>query len=126
MTDSSTDRRTRILVIEDEPRIAQFLVKGLGRDGHEVLVAEDGEVGMFLVLQEAFDAVVLDLTLPRRSGLEVLRDLRHRHPDLPVIMLTGHDDPVARDRCLQAGATGFLAKPLVFEDLRQAVNRHVR
>ena len=63
-----TDRPTRILVNEDEPRIAQFLQKGLGRDGHEVIVAEDGEVGMFLVLHESFDAVVLDLTLPRRSG----------------------------------------------------------
>lgn len=120
-----TKQSARILVIEDEPRIAQFLVKGLGRDGHEVLVAEDGEVGLFLMQQEVFDAVVLDLTLPRRSGLEVLQDVRRSQPTLPVIMLTGHDDPRARDLCLRAGATGFLAKPLVFEDLRTEVNTHL-
>ena len=117
--------RARILVVEDEPRIAQFLVKGLGKDGLDVVVAEDGEVGLFLVLNEPFDAVVLDLTLPGRSGLEVLRDVRRQHEDLPVIMLTGHDDPGARQTCLAAGATGFITKPLVFEDLRAEVNSHL-
>ena len=89
------------------------------------MVAEDGEVGMFLVQQEAFDAIVLDLTLPRRSGLEVLPDVRRSQATLPVIMLTGHDDPRARELCLRAGATGFLAKPLVFEDLRAEVDSHL-
>jgi two-component system, OmpR family, copper resistance phosphate regulon response regulator CusR len=111
----------RVLVVEDEPRIAHFLAKGLRLDGHEVVVAEDGEVAVFLSLTEAFDAVVLDLTLPGRSGLEVLAAVHAEHPGLPVLMLTGRDDPAARRACLAAGAAGFLAKPLVVDDLRSQV-----
>jgi DNA-binding response OmpR family regulator len=110
-----------VLVVEDEPRIAHFLAKALRLDGHEVLVAEDGEVGLFLGTTEAFDLAVLDLTLPGRSGLEVLTALRAAHPRVPVLMLTGRDDPAARRACAQAGATDFLAKPLVVADLRERV-----
>ena len=112
----------RVLVVEDEPRIAGFLAKALGLDGHEVVVAEDGEVGLFLGLSEPFDLVVLDLTLPGRSGLEVLAALRTDRPALPVLMLTGRDDPAARRACMEAGAAGFLAKPLVVADLRSQVS----
>ena len=112
---------SRVLVVEDEPRIAHFLAKALRLDGHEVLVAEDGEVGLFLGTTEAFDLAVLDLTLPGRSGLEVLTALRAAHPRVAVLMLTGRDDPAARRACTQAGATDFLAKPLVVADLRERV-----
>ena len=111
----------RVLVVEDEPRIAGFLVKALAADGHEVVVAEDGEVGLFLGLTEPFDAVVLDLTLPGRPGLEVLSGLLEQTPGLPVLMLTGRDDPAARRACEEAGAAGFLAKPLVVAELRVQV-----
>lgn len=111
----------RVLVVEDEPRIAGFLVKALTRDGHEVVLAEDGEVGLFLGLTEPFDVVVLDLTLPGRPGLEVLAGLLAQSPGLPVLMLTGRDDPAARRACIAAGAAGFLAKPLVVDDLRAEV-----
>jgi DNA-binding response OmpR family regulator len=111
----------RVLVVEDEPRIAHFLAKALRLDGHEVVVAEDGEVAVFLSLTEPFDAVVLDLTLPGRSGLEVLETVHAERPDVPVLMLTGRDDPAARRACLEAGAAGFLAKPLVVDDLRSEV-----
>ena len=112
---------SRVLVVEDEPRIAGFLAKALTADGHEVVIAEDGEVGLFLGLTEPFDAVVLDLTLPGRPGLEVLRGLLEQTPGLPVLMLTGRDDPAARRACQEAGAAGFLAKPLVVADLREQV-----
>ena len=111
----------RVLVVEDEPRIAHFLAKALRLDGHEVVVAEDGEVGLFLGMTEPFDLAVLDLTLPGRSGLEVLTALRGAHPLVPVLMLTGRDDPEARRACEQAGASDFLAKPLVVADLRERV-----
>ena len=110
-----------MLVVEDEPRIAAFLAKALRLDGHEVVVAEDGEVGLFLALSEPFDAVVLDLTLPGRSGLQVLEEVHRSRAALPVVMLTGRDDPAARRACLSAGAAGFLAKPLVVADLRAQV-----
>ena len=111
----------RVLVVEDEPRIAHFLAKALRLDGHEVVVAEDGEVAVFLSLTESFDAVVLDLTLPGRSGLDVLTTVHAELPDVPVLMLTGRDDPAARRACMDAGAAGFLAKPLVVADLREQV-----
>ena len=111
----------RVLVVEDEPRIAHFLAKALRLDGHEVVVAEDGEVAVFLSLTEPFDAVVLDLTLPGRSGLEVLASVHAERPAVPVLMLTGRDDPAARRACLEAGAAGFLAKPLVVDELRAQV-----
>ena len=111
----------RVLVVEDEPRIAHFLGKALRLDGHEVVVAEDGEVGLFLALTEPIDLAVLDLTLPGRSGLEVLTALRQQRTDVPVLMLTGRDDPAARRACRDAGASAFLAKPLVVADLRREV-----
>ena len=112
---------SRVLVVEDEPRIAHFLAKALRLDGHEVVVAEDGEVAVFLSLTEPFDALVLDLTLPGRSGLEVLAEVHAQRPAVPVLMLTGRDDPAARRACMDAGAAAFLAKPLVVADLREQV-----
>ena len=111
----------RVLVVEDEPRIAHFLGKALRLDGYEAVTAEDGDVGLFLAMTEPFDLVVLDLTLPGRSGLEVLSTLSRDRSELPVLMLTGRDDPAARRTCREAGAKGFLAKPLVVADLRAEV-----
>ena len=115
----------RVLVVEDEPRIADFVGRALRREGHEVVVAEDGEVGEFLALTETFDLAVLDLGLPGRTGLEVLATLHRDRPGLPVLMLTGHDDRAARRACAQAGAVGFLAKPLVVADLCAQVREHL-
>jgi DNA-binding response OmpR family regulator len=123
MTDPET---ARILVIEDEPRIAEFLLKGLAQDGYEVIVAEDGEIGLFLALSERFDAVVLDIGLPGRSGLDVLLRIRRRDPVLPVIMLTGHDDPSVHRACSAAGVSGFIRKPLRFGDLSRMVAGAIR
>jgi len=66
---------------------------------------------------------VLDVGLPGATGIEVLRDVRSARPELPVIMLTGYDDRQSRRKCLEAGATAFLAKPLVLADLRAEVER---
>jgi DNA-binding response OmpR family regulator len=116
----------RILLVEDEARIAEFVAKGLGHDGHDVVVAEDGDLGLFLATTEPFDAVVLDLALPGASGLEVLRTVHATRPDMPVIVLSGLDDPTARRACLGAGASRFLAKPLVVDELRATVNAQLR
>ena len=117
--------QARILLVEDEERIARFLAKGLRGEGHEVVVAEDGDVGAYLATTELFDAVVLDLGLPGASGLDVLVAVRDRHPRVPIIMLTGHDDASARRTCLEAGASDFVTKPLVFAELRDTVRAHL-
>ena len=110
----------RILVIEDEARIANLVAQFLRRDGHDVVVAEDGEVGIFLASTERFDLVLLDLGLPGASGLDVLAELKDQQSELAVVVLTAHDGEDVRQRCLEAGA-GFLAKPLVLAELRGIV-----
>ncbi|MGH3862618.1 response regulator transcription factor [Actinokineospora sp.] len=111
----------RLLVVEDEPRIAALIAKALRLDGHEVVVAEDGDLGLFLAMADRVDAVVLDLGLPGMSGREVLRRLRTAKPGLPVVVLTARDDPASRAACLAAGATVYLTKPFLAGELRTAV-----
>jgi DNA-binding response OmpR family regulator len=113
---------TRVLLLEDEPLVAQFVVRGLELDGHEVVVAEDGEVGVFLAGTEPFDVLVLDLTSPESSTLEVLRRIGEAGAGTPVVVLSELDDPGARAAYEGAGAAACLAKPLVVDDLRAAVN----
>jgi ribosomal protein S6--L-glutamate ligase len=121
----STDRRAdgakRLLLVEDESRIAEFLVRGLSSLGIEVTLAEDGEVARFLAATEEFDAVVLDLGLPLVSGEDVLRLLRTERPDTPVIVLTARDEPESRREVVRAGATEYITKPFEYEDLRARV-----
>lgn len=113
----------KVLVVEDEPRIATLAAKALRREGYEVLVAEDGGLGLFLALTDRVDVVVLDLRLPGRSGLDVLRDLHASRPKVRVVILTADDEPAVRGRCLRAGAAAFLVKPFSTRDLCEAVAR---
>jgi two-component system, OmpR family, copper resistance phosphate regulon response regulator CusR len=115
----------RVLLVEDDARIARMVARGLSEQG-EVLVAEDGDVGLFLGTTEDFDAVILDLGLPGTSGLEVLRRIRAEHAGVPIIVITGRDDPSARKASLAAGATAFLTKPFAIEELRQVVRTSSR
>ncbi|CAN5169903.1 hypothetical protein BH18ACT4_BH18ACT4_10580 [soil metagenome] len=115
----------RVLIVEDEPRIAEFVSRGLSSSGYDVVVAEDGEVGLFLARTESYDVVVLDLNLPGMTGLDVLAGVRADHPDIPVIMLTGMDRPQTRDDALAAGATVFMSKPFQVADLRAAIAEQV-
>lgn len=107
----------RLLLVEDESRIVDFLIREFVRLGIDVTVAEDGEVAVFLASTEVFDAVVLDLGLPRVPGVEVLRFLRADCPATPVIVLTARDEPEYREAALSAGATAYVTKPFVFEEL---------
>ncbi len=109
--------RPKILLVEDEARIAQFVAKGLESSGLDVTVAEDGDVGAFLAATEPYDLVLLDLGLPGTPGLEILRLMRQDWPDTPVILLTAADEPLARRSGLAAGAAVYLTKPFVFEEL---------
>ncbi|WP_020386040.1 response regulator transcription factor [Kribbella catacumbae] len=101
----------RILVVEDEPRIAALVAKAVRRAGHSVVVAEDGEVGLFLAAEDDADLVILDLGLPARSGIDVLSALSMTRPFLPVVILTGQDEPQCRSICLAGGAAAFVVKP---------------
>jgi two-component system, OmpR family, response regulator len=112
---------SRVLLIEDEARIARFMTAALQDDGCDVLLAEDGDVGLFLATSEPFDAVVLDLMAPGTPALSVLRALRAAEPQLPVIVLTPDGDPELRRQCCEAGASRLLPKPLVVAEFHAAV-----
>jgi ribosomal protein S6--L-glutamate ligase len=107
----------RLLLVEDESRIADFLVRQFAPLGVDVTVAEDGEVAVFLASTEVFDAVVLDLGLPRLPGTEVLRFLRAECPATPVIVLTACDEPECREAAMGSGASAYVTKPFAFEEL---------
>ena len=108
---------TRILIVEDEPKVALALKEGLEREAYEVVVARTGEEGYSLLYGASFDLVVLDLMLPGRDGLEVLATLRARDPGSPVLVLTARDTVEDRVRGLDAGADDYLAKPFAFPEL---------
>src|SRR5260370_12976566 len=101
----------RILVVEDEAKVAQALREGLERAKYEVVVAPTGEEGFFLVNAEQFDLVILDLMLPGRDGLQVLSTLRKRRLQTPVLILTARDPIEDRVEGLHKGADDCLLKP---------------
>jgi DNA-binding response OmpR family regulator len=115
-----------ILVVEDESAIADFLARGLTRDGFAVQTVADGAEGERLALDRPFDLIVLDRMLPGRDGLEVLAAIRRSKPSLPVIMLTARAAVADRIEGLDGGATDYVTKPFSFEELAARVRAHLR
>ena len=108
---------TRILIAEDEDRIASFLRKGFEANGYSTEVVEDGLQAVDLARDADFDLLVLDLGLPERSGLEVLSDIRARGEKMPVIILTARDEVDTTVAGLEGGADDYMKKPFSFEEL---------
>lgn len=107
----------RVLVVEDDLALALFLQKGLKLEGHEVECAGDGDVALERLSCGCVDLMVLDLSLPRRDGIEVLKTVRERCPETAVLVLTGRSELEHRVYCLNAGADDFLQKPFSFHEL---------
>lgn len=107
----------KILVVEDEVKVAEVLKRGLTEEGYEVDQAYDGDIGLRMALSGAYDLVLLDVNLPFKNGLEVCRELREKDEITPVLMLTalGMSDDVVSG--LEAGADDYLAKPFRFNEL---------
>lgn len=116
----------RILVVEDERKVAQALREGLEAESYSVAVAHTGEEGFFLAISERFDLVVLDVMLPGRSGLEVLSAMRKRGLETPVLVLTAKDAVEDRVRGLDSGADDYLVKPFAFAELSARVRALLR
>jgi DNA-binding response OmpR family regulator len=115
-----------VVVIEDEPKIASFVAKGLDAHGFHVLVAHDGQSGLRMALDPSVDLVVLDLVLPDLDGTQVLARLRERRTDVPVIILTARDAVADRVANLNAGADDYLTKPFSFSELLARVQARLR
>jgi two-component system alkaline phosphatase synthesis response regulator PhoP len=118
-----------ILVIEDDASISKGLQKNLSFEGYSVFVAPDGERGLELAVDKAPDLIVLDVMMPKMNGFEVLRELRRREIDTPVIMLTAKGEEIDKVRGLDLGADDYVTKPFGLQELLariQAVLRRKR
>jgi DNA-binding response OmpR family regulator len=107
----------KILIVEDESSIANFLSRGLSREGYTVFSAPDGETGLELAFAELPDLIILDIMLPGIDGLNVCRQLREAELQAPILMLTAKDAVPDRVAGLEAGADDYLVKPFAFEEL---------
>ncbi len=106
-----------LLVVEDEPRLAQLVKRALEQERHVVDLAYDGEDGLFQAVNGSFDAIVLDILLPKMNGLEVCRQLRASQVRTPVLMLTARAEVDQRVEGLDAGADDYLTKPFAMREL---------
>jgi two-component system, OmpR family, response regulator len=116
----------RILVVEDEKKVAAFIRAGLEEHGFAVEVCHDGDTAALLATTQPFDALIMDIMLPGRDGLSVLRKLRdERHP-VPVLLLTARGDLSERVEGLNLGADDYLAKPFSMTELVARLNAVLR
>ena len=116
----------RILVVEDEVKLASALREGLEADGYSVQAEHTGEGGFYLLRSESFDLAILDVMLPGKSGLEILTALRQKGMTIPVLLLTARDEVADRVRGLDAGADDYLVKPFAFAELLARVRTLLR
>ena len=116
----------RALVVEDEQKVANALRDGLEGERYDVVAESTGEGAFSRLNTETFDIILLDLTLPDRDGLHILRSLRERGVDTPVLVLTARDTLEDRVRGLDAGADDYLVKPFAFEEMLARVRALLR
>ncbi|MBI2093775.1 MAG: response regulator transcription factor [Candidatus Omnitrophica bacterium] len=116
----------RILVVEDDSRVASFIRRGLREEHYTVDTAKDGEDALFLAQTNEYDLIILDIMLPKKSGLEVLKTLRQERVHVPVLVLTAKDELQDKVNGLNAGADDYLTKPFGFEELLARVRALLR
>lgn len=116
----------RILITEDEPRIAAFLDKGLRANGFTTMIAEEADATINMALSGSFDLLLLDLGLPCKDGLTVLEEIRGQGAGLSIIILTARDDIQCKVAGLEGGADDYVTKPFCFEELLARVRLRLR
>jgi len=117
---------TKILVVEDEPKVAGALKEGLETEGYEIVLAQTGEEGFFHASSNVFDLIILDIMLPGRDGIEILHTLRRQGMKMPVLLLTAKDAIEDRVLGLDAGADDYLVKPFAFPELGARIRALLR
>ncbi len=108
----------RVLLVEDEYKVAQFIKKGLQQDHLAVDLASDGEEALYLTEAGEYDLIILDLMLPKVSGLSVLATVRKKNPKVPILILTAKTSIEDRVRGLEIGSDDYLIKPFAFAELK--------
>lgn len=116
----------RLLIVEDEQRLASVLKKGFLEDGFAVDVAYEGVEGLYLAENEPYDAIILDITLPKKSGLSICQELRAKGIHTPIIILTARATLEDKIAGLDTGADDYLVKPFAFVELRSRIHALIR
>ena len=116
----------RILIVEDQQYVSSLLADAVRLQGHEVIVAGDGTQGLALLDREHPDAVFLDIVMPEPDGVEVLRRIRQRSQELPVVVITGGASAQQREDLRRLGVTDFVEKPLLLDQIQQTLNNVVK
>jgi two-component system, OmpR family, copper resistance phosphate regulon response regulator CusR len=116
----------RVLIVEDEQRIASFVAKGLKAEGFTPTVVDDGVVGLDYALTGEFDLVVLDIGLPRLDGFTILERVSKERPEMPIIVLTARDSVTDTVAALEGGAADFMSKPFKFAELLARIRLRLR
>jgi two-component system copper resistance phosphate regulon response regulator CusR len=116
----------RVLIVEDERKVALAIQEGLRREHFAATIAPSGEEGFFLLNLQVFDLMILDLTLPGHDGLEILRAIREKHFSIPVLVLTARDSLEDRVEGLESGADDYLVKPFAFPELLARIRALLR
>lgn len=116
----------RILLVEDDRKVASFIKKGLSEEGHAVDTAADGETGLAMGLDRLHDLIILDVMLPAKPGFQVVRELRQAKVSTPILLLTARDTIEDKVQGLDAGADDYLTKPFAFAELLARVRALLR
>ena len=116
----------KVLIVEDETDLREIWMEELSQAGNSVWSAADGQEASRMVETHVFDLVLLDIELPRRSGLEVLQEIRSRDTRLPVVVITAVTSPTVARAVVAAGASDILFKPITLADLTDIVTRLAR
>lgn len=116
----------RVLVVEDDPAMTVALRDGFVYEGYAVQVATDGEAGLQLATDEAFDLLILDVMMPKLSGFDVCKQLRNAGSDIPIIMLTARGQEIDKVMGLKTGADDYVTKPFSFLELMARVEAVLR
>ena len=117
MARAARSRRPRLLIVEDEPKVAAALGLGLVGEGFDVVIEDKGGDTLLRLARDSFDAILLDLTLPDRDGLDILREVRARGTTPPVLVLTASDSVAERLRGFECGADDYQVKPFAFDEV---------
>jgi two-component system alkaline phosphatase synthesis response regulator PhoP len=125
-TEAASGAKTRILIIEDEPAMVAGLRDNFEYEGYEVISAGDGETGLERVLADEPDLVVLDVMMPRMSGLEVCKQVKAKRPTVPIIMLTARGQEIDKVVGLELGADDYVTKPFSIRELMARVKAVLR
>src|SRR4051812_27542415 len=114
---------TRLLLADDDEGLRRIFARAFRADGFEVEVAEDGEAALRMLEHQRYDAVLTDISMPRVSGIELLRAVRERDADVPIVLMTGGPDLETALQAIEHGAFRYLVKPVQLNELKSVVRR---